>query len=135
MNGNQDENSDTSRLRWLIAAALVLAVPMAVLWWPGCRQYPPVASAESLQLMKLLYTACNTKDPVRLTKVEQGLEQLNRAGKLTTAERSSYDQIIAMAKAGEWKQAEDAAYRFAQDQVGVGHPAPAEPKPVKAKAK
>jgi len=103
---------------------VILAIPLAVIWWPGCRRYPPVSSKESLELMKLLYSACNTKDEKRLAEVENGVEQLTREGKMKPAEREGFDKIIRMARAGKWEQAEDAAYKFAQDQVGVGHPDP-----------
>jgi hypothetical protein len=103
---------------------VVLAIPLAIIWWPGCRQYPAVSSEESLFLMKLLYTACNTKDPARLAKVEQGVEKLSREGKMTPAEKEGFNKIIGMAKEGRWQDAEKAAFKFAQDQVGVGHPAP-----------
>jgi len=102
----------------------LLAIPAAVVWWPGCRQYPPVSSRESLRLMKLLYSACNTKDDKRLAEVEKGLEKLTRDGKMAPAEREAFDKIVATAKAGKWEKAEEAAFRFAQDQVGVGHPDP-----------
>ena len=71
---DRDEDAPgNSRPRWLLGVAGVMAAACAVVWWPGCRQYPAVSSRESLQMMKLLYTACNTKDPTRLEKVEQGL--------------------------------------------------------------
>jgi len=97
-----------------------LAIPLLIIWWPGCREYPAVTSKESLGLMKLLYAACNTKDPARLAKVEQGVEKLSREGKMTPAEKQGFDKIIGMAKAGEWERAEKAAFKFAQDQVGQG---------------
>ena len=124
MSGNNDDESGGSRRRWLVGAMVILAIPLAVIWWPGCRQYPPVSSKESLELMKLLYSACNTKDEKRLAEVEKGVEQLTREGKMKPAEREGFDKISRMARAGKWEQAEDAAYKFAQDQVGVGHPDP-----------
>ncbi len=117
-------DGDSRRARWLGALAAGLFVPLALVWWPGCRQYSPVTSRESLGLMQLLYTACNTKDPVRLAKVESGLEKLAREGKMAPEERRGFDRILAMAKANDWAAAEAAAFKFAQDQVGVGHPDP-----------
>jgi hypothetical protein len=38
---------------------------------------------------------------------------------------TSRTAFIARAKAGDWKTAEQASFRFAEDQVGVGHPADA----------
>lgn len=77
-----------------------------------------------MYLMKLLYTACNTKDPARLAKVEQGVEKATRSGKLSPPEQEAFAKILGMAKKGDWQDAEKAAFKFAQDQVGRGHPAP-----------
>ena len=52
------------------------------------------------------------------------LDELNRANKLSPAEQRAFDGIVQLAKSGAWDRAERAAFRFAQDQVGVGHPAP-----------
>jgi hypothetical protein len=113
-----------TRLRWLLGTAGVLAIALLVVWWPGCRQYPAVTSKESLQLMKLLYAACNTRDPARLSQTEQRLEKAVREGKVTPPEQEAFASILGMARAGDWEGAERAALRFARDQVGVGHPAP-----------
>lgn len=97
-------------------------IPLLVIWWPGCREYPAVTSEEGMYLMQLLYTACNTKDPVRLTKTEQGVEKATHEGKLSMAEQKAFAKIIGLAKQGQWQDAEKAAFKFAQDQVGQGHP-------------
>ncbi len=124
MSTNHDDEPGRSRLRWLLGAAAVLAVPLAVVWWPGCREYPPVSSKESLYLMKLLYSACNTRDEKRLAEVEAGVEKLTREGTMSAEERAAFDKIIGMARSGRWADAQEAALKFAQDQVGRGHPAP-----------
>lgn len=123
---NKTKNAPRFQRRtiWLAILASVLAVPLAILWWPNWRQYPPATSPESMQTMKLLYAACNTKDTVRLKTVEERIEKLTRADKLSAAEQNAFAKILQMAHAGDWERAEKAAFRFAQDQVGVGHPAP-----------
>jgi hypothetical protein len=120
---SHDEPSDRRRLRLLLGLAAVLAIAMAIVWWPRFRQYPAVTSRESLQLMKLLYAACNTRDQARLARVEAGLQRLTEEGKITPAETESFRSIIALTKMGDWKAAQQASLRFAEDQVGVGHPA------------
>ncbi|MBA4191683.1 MAG: hypothetical protein C0467_27200 [Planctomycetaceae bacterium] len=145
MNGSSsDDEPPRSNSRWLVGVLVLLTIPLVVIWWPGCRQYPAVTSKESLEAMKLLYSACNTRDPVRLGQVEQRVEKLVREGKMTPAESASFGRIVAMARAGNWQEAEDAAFKFAQDQVGAGSAdhdphdhAKDEPKakPTKAKAK
>lgn len=124
MTANDSEAPDRRRLWWLGAAAGLLAVPVLVVWWPGCREYPAVSSPESLYLMKLLYTACNTRDPARLADVEKGVAKATQEGKLTPAEQEVFGRILRTAKGGDWAAAETAAFKFAQDQVGRGHPAP-----------
>jgi hypothetical protein len=99
-----------------IAAAL-LAVPVLVIWWPGCRQYPRATSKESIRLMKLVYTACNTKDKARLAKAEQAVEKAAREGQLSPPEQEAFRKILDQARAGDWAAAEKASFRFAQDQL------------------
>lgn len=111
------------RRRWLLGTLAVLAGACAVVWWPGCREYPTVTSRESLTLMKLLYTAANTRDSSRLAKVEVGVEKAAREGRLSAAEEEAFRKIVTMARAGDWEGAERASFRFAQDQVGQGFPA------------
>ena len=120
----QADDPKRRRLYWLLGAAGVLLIPLAAIWWPGCRQYPPVSSKESLTLMKLLYAACNTRDDKRLAEVERRLAELERDGKVGPEEKAGYDRIIGLARAGKWEDAERGAFKFAQDQVGVGHPSP-----------
>jgi hypothetical protein len=120
----EEDVGTSSRLRWLLLALGGCSLLLVVVWWPGCRQYPAVTSKESLGLMKLLYAACNTKDPERLSRVEKGVEKLIGEGKMTLPEQQAFAKIIGMARRGDWQSAEKAALKFAQDQVGVGHPAP-----------
>lgn len=121
---DNDDEPNRSRLRWLSGAAVLLSVPLLIVWWPGCRQYPPVTSRESLTLVRLLNTACNTKDPQRLADAERRLADLDRQGKMSPEEKAGFEKIVGMAKAGKWEDAEAAAFKMAQDQVGVGHPDP-----------
>lgn len=124
MTGEPDDDElGRRRLRRLVSFLATVGVALAVVYWPGCRTYPPVSSRESLQLMRRLYTACNTRDAGRLAAVEAGLAKLRAAGKVNAAEQTAFDAIIAQAKAGDWAKAEAAAFKFAEDQVGVGHPA------------
>jgi len=113
-----NDNDDTNPRRyWVIALLVVLAIASAYVWWPRWKVYPEVSSRESLQLMKLLYSACNTKDTTRLNKVETDLKKLIAQGKVSEVEQTAYIKIITMAKEGNWKEAEAASFRFAEDQV------------------
>ncbi len=118
------DTANSSNLRWLGGAAAILAIPVFLLWWPGCRQYPPVTSREALQVVRLLNSACNTKDAKRLAAAEQRLIKLEQTGKLSANEKVGFEKIMTLAKAGNWERAEEAAFKMAQDQVGVGHADP-----------
>lgn len=121
-NIDDEEAPSRRRLFRLLGAAGVLLIPLLIIWWPGCRQYPAVTSRESLSLMRLLNSACNTKDPKRLANVAKGIEKLTREGKMAPEEKAGFDRIIGMAKAGKWEDAEKAAFKMAEDQVGQGDP-------------
>lgn len=118
------DDAGRSRLRWLLPALALLLIPFTAMWWPGCREFPPVTSRESLKLMQLLNSACNTKDPHRLAMAERQLAELVAKSKVTEKEKAAYDKIISMANAGHWKEAEAAAFKMAVDQVGQGHADP-----------
>ncbi len=98
--------------------ASVLA--LVVIYWPGCRQYPPATSREAYTLMEALYTACNTKNADSLNKIEQWVNRAASEGKLGQAEQDAFARIIGMAKNGEWQDATKAVYKFSEDQVGQG---------------
>jgi hypothetical protein len=94
----------------------VLVAGLAVVWWPGCRKYPEVTSPRSLTLMRALYTACSSRSPERLAKVERGVAE-SGGETMTDRERAAFRSIIEQARGGDWEGAERAAFRFAQDQV------------------
>ena len=77
-------------------------------------------------MLRLLNTACNTRDEAKLNDAERTMNELERRGKLTTAEKASFARIISAARSGDWATAEADAFHMASDQVGVGHPAPDE---------
>ncbi|MBM4073549.1 MAG: hypothetical protein FJ271_32200 [Planctomycetes bacterium] len=114
---NADEPESRSRFKWLLVTLATLAVAVTVVWWPGCKQYPEVTSAESLSLMKLLYNACNTRDLDKLSRVEQGIDRLASEGKMSAGEQDAFRAIIAIAKQGDWQRAQERSLRFARDQV------------------
>jgi len=124
--GEPDEDeAGRRRMRRRVSFLATVGVALLVVYWPGCRSYPPVSSPESLQLMRRLYSACNTRNSQWLAETETRLAGLVAGGKVTPGERQAFEKIIAQAKAGDWAAAEAAAFKFAQDQVGVGHPAKA----------
>ncbi len=89
----------------------------------GCRTYAPVTSQEGMQVIKRLVVACNARDQERLSRLEQDLKAFESAGKITAGERKTFESIVEMARKGDWAQAEKAALKLADDQVGNSVPA------------
>ncbi len=83
----------------------------------GCREHPRVTSAESLEFIKQVYTACNTKNSQRLAACRTKLDELVSAGQLSEAEQKSFRSILSTAEAGDWQAAERSSLQFARDQV------------------
>ncbi len=94
-------------------ACLVFLVSACV----GCREHPQVTSRESLDLIKQVYTACNTRNPDRLSKCKVKLGELSEQGLLTDRERTSFETILKSAEAGDWNTAQASSLQFARDQV------------------
>lgn len=115
MNSEQDEERP-SHLRWLGIVAGVLLLGIVIVWWPGCRQYPRVTSKESQNLIRKMYSATNKRDQALLTSVEQDIVKLKSEGKLSPSEEQGFLKIIEMAKQGNWQEAQEASFRYAQDQ-------------------
>lgn len=105
------------RFTILATVAMALALVAAVVWWPGCRQYPPLQSQESLRVLELLNSACNTKNSSLLAEAESRLAKIEASGNLGAAEKKVFESIINLGKAGEWKRAEAKALSMASDQV------------------
>lgn len=83
----------------------------------GCGSYPEVTSRESLELIKQVYTACNTRDVKRLAECEKQLEKLRLSGKMGTKEVDAFRKSLDLAKNGNWEEAQNQALKFAQDQI------------------
>lgn len=101
---------------------VLLFIALALVWAPRWRYYPPVTSPEALTLIKLLYTACNTRDAGKLDDVESRVQVLVESKSISAAERKSFEQIIAQARRGAWDAAQRNSLRFAEDQLGRGSP-------------
>jgi hypothetical protein len=67
--------------------------------------------------MRALYTACSSKSETRLVKVEQSVAAAVQKLQVTDKERTAFENIISVAKNGDWKQAARDSYQFAQAQL------------------
>ncbi|MGC4002463.1 MAG: hypothetical protein QM811_04700 [Pirellulales bacterium] len=106
----------SSRTKSLVAVFCILLVGVGAWAWMNRRIYPEVTSAESLRLIKLMYTAANTKNVKLLTNFEKELAAAVRAKHVGDDEATAFAGIAQTAREGDWKSAEQAAYRFALDQ-------------------
>ncbi len=99
-----------------LSSRLVIAL-MAMALLSGCGRSPQVTSPESLDFIKEVYTACNTRSDTRLTKCEAKLAQLLQENKLGEKEAKRFQRILELAKKQEWDQAQESSLQFARDQV------------------
>lgn len=97
--------------RWLAGAVLGLAC------LSGCREHPQVTSRESLDFIKQVYTACNTRSADRLTACRSKLDTMVAEGQLSEAEQNSFREILSTAESGDWESAQKSSLQFARDQV------------------
>lgn len=94
-----------------------LLLVFAVASLGGCRQHPKVTSRESLDFIKQVYTACNTKNPERLAECVERLAELVALGKVSNKEIKSFKKVLELAGKGEWESAQTTALKYAKDQV------------------
>jgi len=83
----------------------------------GCSQHPKATSRESLEFIKQVYTACNTKDSKRLALCEKRLAELQSEDKISKEEVKSFRRVLEIASKGDWESAQDIAFQFAKDQI------------------
>lgn len=100
----------TSRAVWA-AAALLLVGCLA-----GCRPQAPPIDFANRRYSAALRTAANTKNPGRLARAKEHIDRDHAAGIIGPEEYAWYGEIIALAEAGRWQEAERKAIEFRRDQ-------------------
>ena len=83
----------------------------------GCSRHPKATSRDSLDFIKQVYTACNTKNTKRLAACEERLAELESEGKISKEEVKSFRKVLDLAGKGEWESAQTMALKYAQDQI------------------
>ena len=83
----------------------------------GCSRHPKATSRDSLDFIKQVYTACNTKNAKRLATCEERLAELESEGKISAEEIRSFKKVLDVASKGDWESAQTMALKYAQDQV------------------
>lgn len=82
----------------------------------GCRQRAPKIEFANRRYSAALRTAANTKSPERLAKAKDLVTRDHAAGAIGPEEHAWYEEIIALAEAGRWADAERRAIDFRRDQ-------------------
>ena len=88
---------------------------VALLAWFLTRGYGEVCP-QTYEFSKALYSACQTKDPLRLSKVEELLNG-DQGSQLPPHERRWLEGILERAQAGDWDSATRDSRRMMEDQV------------------
>lgn len=91
---------------------VVLALSLVLL--AGCGQAK--IQPDNLELTVTLRTALSTQNPVWLEQNIAAIDQRRAAGKMDDQEYEAFQGIIAMAKSGQWQDAERAAVRLQKAQ-------------------
>ena len=93
--------------------ALVLVATVAV---AGCRPRAPQIDFANRRYSAALRTAANTKSLERLGQTKALIARDRAAGTISPTEYEWYAEIIVLAEAGRWADAEQRAIDFRRDQ-------------------
>lgn len=98
-------------------AFAICSVPLCVaIVVAGCTKYPQVEFA-NLKYVAALRTACSAKNADWLAQTKQTIDREHAAGTISREEAAAYGEIVALAEAGDWTQAEQECVRFQKDQL------------------
>ncbi len=89
-----------------LPVALLLAAALL-----GCGR-PPQAAPENLRLIAALRTALSAENEEWLDQNEAIIEERHESGQMSTPEYEEFQRIIALAREGQWKEAEQRSIAF-----------------------
>jgi len=90
---------------------------LVLLLLAGCNAQPRATTAASMELIKQVYTACNTRNMERVEKADAKLKTLVDQQLISEGERVEFESILSQARAGQWAEAQRRALSFAEAQV------------------
>ncbi len=99
-----------TRSKVIASSVLGLLLLTAAVWWFWPQ--PAVVHTDNLKYIQLLRTAVSSQRVDYLDGVERSLQQRRETGGMTPREWREFESILAMAKANQWKQADQAAMRL-----------------------
>ena len=82
----------------------------------GCSRAPQVPF-ENLRYSAALLTAASSRNLDHVDQIAMAIDNDVAQGAVHDNERHAYDSIIAMIRAGRWKEAEAACRKFRKDQL------------------
>lgn len=109
--------SNGSHGRQAPACCVLLAVMVFVVALSGCRKTPQLGSEESLGAADALWTAVTAKDLKLVDQCEQSLKRLHQDSKLSTEAFGDLEDIIAVARSGDWDEARGDLKTFVRGQL------------------
>jgi hypothetical protein len=95
---------------------LLLLMSLALAAVSGCRPRAPQVEFANRRYSAALRTAANTRSSARLGKAKELITRDRVAGAIGPDEHAWYEEIIALAEAGRWADAERRAVDFRRDQ-------------------
>lgn len=106
-----------SGLPWRTARRTACGLALATALAGGCRPRAPQIEFDNRVYSAALRTAANTRSPERLARTKSLIAHDRAAGRIGTEELAWYEEIIALAEAGRWQEAERRATDFRRDQL------------------
>jgi hypothetical protein len=101
---------------WPQVGRLLTFLLMSLAATTGCRPRAPVIEFANRHYSAALRTAANTRSPERLAKAQELITRDRAAGTIGPEEHAWYAEIITLAEAGRWADAERRAVAFRRDQ-------------------
>lgn len=92
----------------VVAASLFTAI--------GCGR-PPAVEHHNLKLVSSLRTAVSARNEAWLAGVERAVEARFGEGQMSSDERAHFQQLIQIARQGDWDAADRACFEFEQAQL------------------
>jgi hypothetical protein len=82
-------------------------------WWTR----PAVVHYDNLKYIQLLRTACSSQRADQLEGVERAVVMRRESGNMTDAEWKEFEKIFQIARRGDWRTADQQAYRLELGQL------------------
>jgi hypothetical protein len=105
----------------ILSLVFLTALVGAVLWWMW--SIPAVVHYDNLKYVQLLRTACSSQRMDQIEGVERAIQQRKDSGNMTDREWEEFVKILALARSGQWRNADQATLRLEQAQLNRHRPA------------